>query len=326
MGQERFLVTGALGCIGAWVVRRLVREGLPTTAFDLAGDLRRLRVIMDDDELAQVRFVMGDIADGSCVKRAVDESGATHVIHLVALQVPACRANPPLGLRVNLVGTANLFEAAKQAGLRRVVYATSIAAYGPKEDVPVEPLTHPAPRLPHTHYGVTKLASEAISRVYWLDDGLSSIGLRPAIVYGPGRDQGLTSGPSRAMLAAALGESFHIPFGGRCDMQYVDDVAQAFIQAARAPFEGAAAFNLRGSVVTMAEVVSAIEAAEPASRGQISFEEKPLPFPGEAEHDSLVLAALGSLPHTPLAEGVAATLVIYKQAISAGRLTAAALS
>jgi nucleoside-diphosphate-sugar epimerase len=324
MGEERFLVTGALGCIGAWVVRNLVREGVPTAVFDLAGDPYRMQLIMAQDELARVRFMIGDITDLNAVRRALEECEATQVIHLAGLQVPACRANPPLGARVNIVGTVNLFEAAKQAGLRRVVYASSIAAYGSPEDYPAGPLAHDAVLKPRTHYGVTKQANEATARAYWFDDGLNSIGLRPAVVYGPGRDQGLTSGPTKAMLAAAVGQPYHILFGGRCDLQYADDVAKTFIQAARVPFEGAAAFNLRGQVVTMSELVAAIEAAEATSRGRITFEDKPLPFPDEAD-ESAILAALGPLPHTSLAEGVAATLAAFKHALATGHLTAESL-
>jgi nucleoside-diphosphate-sugar epimerase len=279
-----------------------------------------MQLIMSPDELAQVRFITGDITDLPAVRRGFDESGATRVIHLAALQVPACRANPPLGARVNVVGTVNLFEAAKQAGLKHVVYASSIAAYGPKENYPDGPLAHDAPLMPRTHYGVTKQANEGTARVYWLEDGLNSIGLRPGVVYGPGRDQGLTSGPTKAMLAAVLGQPYHILFGGRCDMQYADDVARTFIRAARAPFEGAAVFNLRGSVVTMAEVVAVIEAVEPSSRGQISFEDRPLPFPEEAD-ESAIVAALGPLPHTSLAEGIAATMATFRDALATGRFT-----
>ena len=109
---ERFLVTGALGCIGAWTVRTLVREQVPVVAFDLAGDRKRLNLIMSDDELSRVTFVQGDITDGESIGRALDEQGTTNLIHLAALQVPFARANPALGATVNVVGTVNVFEAA----------------------------------------------------------------------------------------------------------------------------------------------------------------------------------------------------------------------
>ena len=317
MGHESYLVTGALGCIGSWVVRNLVRAGVPTTVFDLSDDARRMKLILNDDELAQVRFITGDITDPKTVEDAFARSGATQVIHLAGLQVPFCKANPPLGARVNVVGAINVFEAAKQAGLKRVVYASSAAVYGPDNEYPNAPVSHDAPLRPLTHYGVFKQANEGNARVYWHDDGINSIGLRPYVVYGPGRDQGLTSDPTKAMLAAARGKPYHISYGGRCEMQYADDVANIFIQATTAPFDGADVFNLHGSVVDMRTVVNAITAAAPGS--DITFEDKPLGFP-PAMDDSPLEAAIGPLPNTPLAEGVVATVNMFKQAIAAGHI------
>jgi nucleoside-diphosphate-sugar epimerase len=319
MTSERVLITGALGCIGAWAVRNLLRDGVPTTIFDLGGSMHRLRLLLSDQELAEVRLINGDIAELPAVEAALAASGATHVIHLAALQVPFCKADPALGARVNVVGTVNLFEAAKRAGIRRLVYASSVAVYGSSEEYGDGPLGDDAQLAPRTHYGVYKQANEGTARVYWLDDGISSIGLRPYTVYGPGRDQGLTSGPTKAMVAAAAGRPYAIPFSGRQGLQLADDTARLFIQAARAPFEGAAVFNLRGSVVSMEQIVAAIEAAEPAAQGQISFGGPALPFPEELD-DAGLRAALGSLPYTPLQEGVAQSIALFKEAIAAGRL------
>ena len=319
MAEERFLVTGALGCIGAWVVRNLIREDVPTAIFDLASDPRRLRLIMTDDELARVQMLAGDITDLAAVEAAVASTGATHIIHLAGLQVPFCKADPALGARVNVVGTVNVFEAAKRQGVPQVVYASSAAVYGISEDYPEGPLGHDAPLRPLTHYGVYKQANEGTARVYWRDDGVASIGLRPYVVYGPGRDQGLTSSPTTAMLAAVLGQPYRIPFGGRFDLQFADDVARDFIRAARVPYEGADVFNLHGNLVHVSDVVAALEAAMPAIRGQLSYSDVPLSFPEEMD-DTPLLKTLGLLPHTPLVEGIATTLATFQQAIAAGRL------
>ncbi|MCS7061757.1 MAG: NAD-dependent epimerase/dehydratase family protein [Anaerolineae bacterium] len=321
LSTQRFLVTGALGCIGAWVVRNLVREGTTVAVLDLASNPHRLRLILNDEELARVQFIAGDITDLPTVEAAFKDSAATHVIHLAGLQVPFCKADPPLGARVNVVGTVNVFEAAKRAGLKRVVYASSIAVYGLSDEYPEGPLPHDAPLKPRSHYGVYKQANEGTARVYWLDDGLSSVGLRAYTVYGPGRDQGLTSSPTKAMLAAAAGRPYHIGFGGRCAYQFADDVARAFIACARAPFQGAEIFNLRGSVATMGEIVAAIEAAAPDVKGQITFDDKPLPFPEDMD-DAAFATALGRIPDTPLAEGVRQTIDIFRRALAEGRISA----
>ena len=126
--RERFLVTGALGCIGAWTVRELVREGVAVVGFDVGRDPRRLALILSPDELARVTLVPGDITDLDSLERSLIEHDITNVIHLAALQVPFCRADPPLGARVNVVGTVNVFEAVRRRGdgMAPVVYTGSI--------------------------------------------------------------------------------------------------------------------------------------------------------------------------------------------------------
>ncbi len=320
MKESRFLVTGAVGCIGAWVVRNLVRQGTPTTAFDLSENKDRLRLIMDQSELEQVTFLQGDITDLEQVKHALRSSGATHVIHLAALQVPFCKANPPLGAAVNVIGTVNLFEAAKAAGIPQIVYASSVAVYGNKERYPEKLIPHDAPLFPLNHYGVFKQANEGTARIYWQDDGIASVGLRPYTVYGPARDQGLTSTPTKAMLAAARGEPYHISFGGSNGFQYADDIAKTFIAAALKPVAGAEVFNIKGSVAHMSEVVAAIEKAAPEVRGKITFEDLLLPFP-EGQQDDKLRDWLGEIPYTPLEEGVAQSIALFREALGDGRLS-----
>jgi nucleoside-diphosphate-sugar epimerase len=319
MQSERFFITGGMGCLGAWVIRNLVKQGVHVTVFDLSQDKHRLELIMTLDEINQANFVSGDLTHTDAVASAVAESKASHIIHLAALQVPFCRANPPLGAAVNVVGTVNVFEAAKQAGIRQVVYASSVAVYGTKDEYNSTLLPHDAPLHPNSHYGVYKQANEGTARIYWQDDKIASIGLRPYTIYGPGRDQGLTSTPTAAMLAAAKGESYEISFGGSNGFQYADDVARIFIQAARTPFEGADVFNIRGSVVHIRDVIAAIEAAEPAAKGRITFVDKPLVLP-EGQEDIALRSVLGDLPDTPLQQGVAETISIFKQALAKGWL------
>jgi UDP-glucuronate 4-epimerase len=319
MPNDRFLITGALGCIGAWTVRNLVREETPVVVFDLASDPRRLKLIMSDDELVRVTFVTGDITDLEALERALDEHAITRVIHLAALQIPFVRANPPLGARVNVVGTVNVFEAVarRRDRIGRLVYASSAAVYDAVDAGESGVVAHGAAGHPTTLYGVFKQANEGTARVYWQDAQVASIGLRPYIVYGPGRDQGLTSSPTKAMVAAALGKPYHIPYGGRAAYQYADDVARTFIACARAPFQGAEIFNLGGSVATMGEIVAAIEAAAPEVRGLITFDDKPLPFP-EAFDAAPLEQVIGALPFTPLAQAVADTIALFRERIAAG--------
>lgn len=322
--DERFLVTGALGCIGAWTVRAFVREGVPVVAFDLGSDPRRLRLIMTDDELAAVTFVRGDITDLASVEAALDDHAITNVIHLAALQVPFCRADPPLGALVNVVGTVNVFEAVKRRADRigPIVYTSSIGMYAADDaDVTTGRLPEGATAHPLNQYGVYKLANEGNARVYWLDNQVPSIGLRPMTAYGVGRDQGMTSGPTKAIAAAVLGVPYTVGFGGSTLFQYAEDVAGTLIAASRSGLTGANVFNLGGSVASMTQLVETIESIVPEARGLITFEPAPLPFPAEIDHAEL--AAIGPVPVTPFADGVAASAAIYRDLARRGLLIAA---
>ncbi|MGD0877990.1 MAG: NAD-dependent epimerase/dehydratase family protein [Anaerolineales bacterium] len=321
MNEERFLVTGAAGCIGVWVLRNLVKEKVPVAAFDLEEKHERLSLIMDDGEMAQIQFLQGDVANYQAVENALKDSRATRVIHLAALQLPFCKANPISGAQVNVVGTVNIFEAAKHFKLDNLVYARSTAVYGTSEEYPEEPLAHDAMLKPHSQYGVYKQANEGNAAIYFQDEGLSSIGLRPYVVYGAGRDQGMTSTPTKAILAAAAGRPYRISYGGRYCFQYADDTAKAFIQAARADLCGAKAFNLGGKSVNTPDVIAAIEQAEPSARGLINFEDIPLPFPPEVDNRALV-EAIGPIFFTPLKEGIAETLTIFRSALANGKIKA----
>jgi UDP-glucuronate 4-epimerase len=301
---ERFLVTGVLGCIGAWAARTLVREGAGVVGLDAGSDPRRLELIMEPAEAASVALVRGDITDLASLERALDEHEITNVLHLAALQVPFARADPPLGARVNVVGTVNVFEAvkARRERIRGVAYASSIAVYARGDGVSV---AEDAAGRPETHYGVYKQANEGTARIYWLDDGVPSIGLRPYVVYGPGRDQGVTSAPTLAMEAAARGDGYHIPFGGRAQFHYAPDVARAFVDASRAVAEGAVVANLGGAPVHMGDVVRAIEAAAPEVAGRITFDDVQPAFPEEFE-------AAAPAPATPLEVGVRETIELFR--------------
>jgi UDP-glucuronate 4-epimerase len=318
---ERFLVTGALGCIGAWTVRTLVRDGLPVVAYDLGNNRRRLRLLMTPEELDRVAFVTGDITDLDQLEAALDEHEVNRVIHLAALQVPFCRADPPLGARVNVVGTVNVFEAVKRRAGRMgpIVYTSSIGMFAP-DDVDPETgrLASAATAHPHNHYGVYKLANEGNARVYWLDDGISSIGLRPMTVYGVGRDQGMTSGPTKAIVAAILGQSYTVPFRGPTLYQYAEDVARTLVAASRSAISGAHVFNLPGVVADGHTFLRAIDDAVPGASDVIRFDPVDLPFPTEIDHDGI--EALGPLPVTPLADGIRSSADAYRALALAGRL------
>jgi nucleoside-diphosphate-sugar epimerase len=289
--SERFLVTGAHGCIGAWVVAELVREGTEVVAFDVAPGHGRAALLLDEAELERVQVVQGDVADPASVGAAF--AGVTHVVHLAALQYPYCRDDHLAGARVNVLGTVSVFDAALAAGAK-LVYASSIAALADGQ-----------------LYGTWKRANEGTATAFWAEDGFPSIGIRPALVYGVGRDRGVTASMSLAMEAAARGESFHIVHGGRSPLNHAGDIARIFVRAARAVSDGAAVYDAGGKEHEMREVAEAIETAAPGAR--VTFEDAPFAATPPSFGGSALEAALGAVGWRPLENGVRETIERFRE-------------
>lgn len=298
----------------------MLGEGTPVVAFDLDSDPGRLRLLASDDEIGRARRVAGDITDTDAVNRVVIDEGITNIIHLAALQQPFCLADPPRGASVNVVGTVNVFEAVvrNRDQVRGLSYASSAAVFGmptlypdglARDDSPLSPST--------TLYGVYKQANEWTARVYAETQEVGSIGLRPFVVYGPGRDQGRTSTPTVALVAAAAGRPYHINFGGTAVFHYAEDVARLFIRAARFGTTQAHALNVGGATVSMGEWIATIEEVDPATRGLISYEDVALPFVSRVDASG-VERLLGPVPMTALRDGIEESIATFRDLLARG--------
>lgn len=288
----KVLITGG-GFIGCALARELLAAGYTVRILDVQGPTPTsglLGAIRD----GVADWHQGDVGRYADVQAALE--GCSHVVHLAALLTPACQAEPLRGAQVNLVGTLNMFEAARRAGVPHVVYASSAGVYGPHS------ASHPEPA---TLYGTWKLAGEGIARAYLADHGITSVGLRPFVVYGAGRESGLSSGPSLACRAAARGESYDIPFSGRAGLVHVGDVVRAFAAALAPRRAGAFVFDLPGEVVAMEEVAAEIARQVPGAR--IGVQGPPLPIASDISPPD-VEDVLGPLASTRLTDGIAATL------------------
>jgi UDP-glucuronate 4-epimerase len=128
----------------------------------------------------------------------------------------------------------------------------------------------------------------------------------------------MTSGPTKAILAAVLGRPYRIAFGGRTVLQYAEDVARTLISASRSRLEGARVFNLGGSLTRMDELVAAIEVAVPDAQGLVTFAPQPLPFPEVIDHAGLEV--LGDVPVTPMRDAVRETVEVFRARLAKGDL------
>jgi len=308
----KILVTGSQGCIGSWVVKRLIEAGHSVLTFDVNDSVARLEMIAGKEVAAKADRRVGRIEDTAAVKSLIRDEGITHVVHLAAVLMPFCQKNPVEGGLINVIGTLNLFEAARDSGREvRIVYASSSAVWGPTDEYGEGALTEDLPVKPATHYGVFKAANEGNARIFYSAEGISSMGLRPWTVFGPGRDAGLTADPTLAMRAVAQGQPFQIRLSGFMDLQYVQDVADIFIQCLFSPVKGAYVFNLRGEVVGMEELRQLLEELRPGAAELISVAGPAVPVAYRMD-DTALIRTVGDVPRTPLRQAIASTLEAFE--------------
>jgi len=295
----QILITGGGGFIGAWLARRLAADGHRLVVFEPVARSAQFERIVGP-AAAAVEWRRGDIADARAVRAAT--GGCDAIVHLAGILTPACKDDPIRGAMINLVGTLNVFESARALGIRRIVFTSSAGVYGPDDDTTPRPITH---------YGTFKLACEGSARAYWADHGIASVGFRPYIVYGFGRETGLTAGPSLACRAAARGERYVIPYASTAGLVHVDDVVAAYVAALRRKPDGALVFNLPGEMVSNDDVVAAVRAVVPDA--EIGIDGPVLPFAEDIGEGDL-RRVFPDLPATSLRAGIRRTVEQYRDA------------
>lgn len=305
------LVTGGAGFIGSHLTAALVDGGAQVRVLDnlSSGSRRNLAGV-------PVTFIEGDVADFDAVRPAV--SGCDLVFHHAALvSAPLSLEEPALNHRSNVTGTFNLFEAARQAGVQRIVYASSAAVYG---NLPKLPKHEDDELAPITPYAAAKRMNEVLAATYRAAYGLESVGLRYMNVFGPRQDP---SSPYSGVLsifcrAAVNGDGCTIYGDGRQsrDFVYVDDVVAVNLLAAKVPasrLPAAAIFNVgRGQQTNLNQIVAML--------GEIV--KRPLPVvyqderPGDIKHSVADIGrakdALGFRPQTTVLAGLRATLAWFR--------------
>ena len=293
---------------------------MPVVLTDLKKDGTRLSVLVPDWE--SLPFIEGDITEPNFLLKVAEKFSVERIIHLAAWQIPLCRKDPVTGALVNVIGTIRVFETAKQlqGQIKRVVYASSVAVFGPPEIYGQTPVPEDVPLKPVTHYGAFKVCNELCANAYWHESGIPSAGLRPHTVYGFGRDVGVTADITTALKAVVLRRPFRIRFGGSVDLQYAADVAEAFVRCALADLDGARVYNLRGVSVSVEDIVRLMWGIEPEARDLISFEPTPLPLVFELD-DSALQRDVGPLKVTSVEQGFRETLEIFRWLHKEGKLT-----
>ncbi len=306
----RYLVTGGAGFIGSNTVDELVRRGHSVVVLDdLSGG--------KEDNLAEVRnkitFIKGSISDIEIIRRAIFE--ADYVIHLAArTSVPFSMKDPIETNRINIDGTLNVLVAARDAKVKRIVFAASSSAYGETPTLPKVESMEPQPISP---YGVTKFVGELYLQTFGRCYGLENVCLRYFNIFGPRQDPSSQySGVMAKFCTAFLEETEPVIFGDGTqsrDFTYVDNAVQANLLACEAPAASGRVFNVgTGDRINLNQVVEAL--------GKISG--KPMkprydpPRDGDIRDSqadiSRARAVLGYEPTVALEEGLQRTFEWYR--------------
>jgi UDP-glucose 4-epimerase len=255
----RLLVTGGAGFIGSHLTERLLDLGHEVRVLDNFSTGRRENLAFARGRAAlEVRE--GDLRDGADVRRAV--AGVDGIFHQAALvSVPRSIAEPALSFEINAAGTLGLFEAARQAGVRRIVYASSAAVYGDAESPPLRETMTPRPLSP---YGLDKLYTEQLGTLYASLYGLVAVALRYFNVFGPRQDPGSPYSGVISIFVDRLrrGEAPTIYGDGEQtrDFVYVLDVVEANLASMWGHLEGFRTFNVgRGEHLSLNGLVALLQ-------------------------------------------------------------------
>jgi len=230
--MKRALVTGGAGFIGCNLARFLLDKGCEVVVLDNFSTGKRENVA---DLRGRIELIEGDIRDRAAVDRAV--TGCDAIFHEAALgSVPRSVAEPVTSHDVNVNGTVNVLEAARQAGVKRVVFAASSSAYG---DQPVSPKQEDMPVLPKSPYAASKVACEAYMRAYAGVFGMETFCLRYFNVFGPHQDpHGAYAAVIPAFVSKLLRGERPVVYGDgeqSRDFCYIENVCRANWLAATAP-------------------------------------------------------------------------------------------
>lgn len=300
----RVLVTGCAGFIGSHLVKELLALGHEVVGLDNMDDyyLGKIAVLEGLRGHRSFRFIMGDILDLPTLTEAMEGVGA--VVHLAAQAgVGFSVLDPMRSHRVNVVGTLNVLEAAREAGVKRMVNSSSSSVYGNPLRMPTDEGT---PADPISPYGASKLSAEAYCRLYHHLYGMETISLRYFTVYGPHQRPDMAIRLFADRIAG--GERPQIFGDGEQtrDFTFIDDVTRAIILAMDCPHPSAQAINICcGRGISVNRLVRMM--LEKMGREDLEPEYLP-PKPGDVQHtlgdNSLARRLLGWAPRFDIEEGL----------------------
>ena len=332
--MHTIFITGGTGCIGSVTIHKLLqsKEVAKIIITARSNNTDTLKLWLGKDLDPRLEFVTLDVADYQALARIVTKVDPTHIVHLGAFQSPDCSMHHIRGMEINTGGTMALFDIAETLRkLQRFVFASSAAVYGMRAMYPEATIAENVPLAPPNHYGIWKLAGEHLARLFHDNTKVPTVCLRINTTYGKGRDKGKTSAPTNALKAIAMGAAtnsaipFEMPYQGRENYHFVEDVGAHFAACTLQPFEGFGAFNIKGKTIAISEFLNLVEQqAEAMGMGRfaqlsIAAGAPPNLFVSDLNHEKIE-AAFTDLPLTPIAEGIHKSLLEFRKMADKGEL------
>jgi UDP-glucose 4-epimerase len=314
LASERYLITGGAGFIGSHIVQALLEQGAAVRVLDnfSTGHRENLALFLDHIELFE-----GDLRDPEAIHRAVD--GVTYVLHQAALPSVSRSVSDPLTTHnCNITGTLNLLLACRDAGVRRLVYASSSSVFGDSAELPKRETMLEKPKSP---YAVSKLAGEQYCRAFQQVYGIETVCLRYFNVFGPRQDP---NSPYAAVIpkfiTRMLRDEPPIIYGDGLqsrDFTYVANNVRANILAATVPAAAGQVFNIAcGWRYTLIDLVDALNGILDTSLKPSHSE----PRLGDVRHSQADIqaarAGLGYQPEIDFRDGLERTVAWYREQLN----------
>jgi nucleoside-diphosphate-sugar epimerase len=302
-----YFITGGAGFVGGYVVRALARDGHHVVVFDLTPNQDYLADLLSPVERTRVRVVSGDVTDLPLILRSMKEAPPDRVIHLAATLGLSSEANALRSLKVNCEGTVNLFEAALTFNASKVVWASSIAVFGPSRRRPPGEVANADYHHPNDLYGACKSLNEQLGLHYRRQRGLDCTGVRFSVVYGYGKALTLARGTGADFMQElidkpATGQPGVVPHGeAELDWLYVEDAARAVIAAAMTANNPSIGLNICGSRHSIQDIAAQIKRLLPDAQLDV----QPGSWGGAMHYEMATTEAeIGYSPQVSIEEGL----------------------
>lgn len=305
----KYYMTGATGFLSAYIVRDLVTDGHEVVVTDLAPHPEFVADMVGDDALMkQVTFERLDVTDLGAMILSMKKHKPQRVIHMATLLGAASDANPGLAIRVIQGGTYNIMTACVALDIEKLVYASSANVTGMPHLFDGNEVPNDAFLSSADFYGLQKIGTEMLSRLFLENHGLDSTGLRYMSIYGYGKAFNSARGslsPFHTQLIdnPALGKPGKSPFGDALlDWLYVEDGARATVMAANTPNTPSRGLNVCGQRATVSEIADIVRKFIPDA--EIEVEPGDWKFPPYLYDSKTTAQEIGYTPEFSLEEGL----------------------